>query len=324
METKLISIIVPAFQEESVIKIFHEMLIQTLTEINNYNFEIIYIDDGSIDSTPEIIKKIINKENYPIFLYKLSRNFGHQYALSCGLDHAHGDAVITMDADLQHPPELIHEFLKYFENGYDIVFTKRHDTKDVNIVKRLLSRGFYKIINCISEVPIFENAADFRLMSKKVVHLFQTEIRENKRFLRGLVSWVGFKSIAIEFKVHKRVAGKSKYNLNKMLKLACDGLVSFSTAPLKLGLYIGFLFGIITICYACYVFAMYFFSNKIISGWTSIIILLCLVSSLLFFILGLMGIYVGYIYDELKNRPIYIVEQVFSNISDQVKEGKIL
>ncbi|MEW5705262.1 MAG: glycosyltransferase family 2 protein [Actinomycetota bacterium] len=309
LDKKLISITVPVYQEQEVIKVFHEELARVIDQIEGFLFEIIYINDGSTDQTEAIITEIAKSDDR-VTLINLSRNFGHQYALTCGLDYASGDAVICMDADLQHPPNLIPLLVQKWQEGYDIVYTIRKMTVKTGLFKALTANMFYRLINTISEVPIYRDAADFRLISRKVADVFRKEIRERNRFLRGLTSWVGFNSTGIEFDVQRRAAGKSKFSPPKMLKLASAGGTSFSTIPLKIGIYVGLLFAFLSVLYAFYAIYIYLFTDGAVPGWTSIVVSIMFISAFQFMLIGILGLYIGHMFEEVKGRPIYIVRSV--------------
>lgn len=311
---KLISIVVPVYQEEEVIAAFYRNLTAVLEESPDYAYEVIFVDDGSTDGTAKIIGNMVEAgeaANCKFKLISFSRNFGHQYALTCGFDHAQGDAVITMDSDLQHPPELIPRLIEFWERGYDIVYTVR-TAPQAGRIKNITSRLFYTLVNLLSEIPINQDAADFRLVSRRVAAVFQKDIRERDRFLRGLTSWVGFRSIAVDYTPQPRAAGKSKYSFKKMWRLATSGLLSFSTIPLKLGIYLGVAMGTVSLAYGAYALIMYFLTDRAVTGWTSLVIFISAISSLLFVLLGLIGVYIGRIFEEIKHRPLYIIRDITS------------
>lgn len=312
---KKISIILPVYDEEEGILYFHEQLLLVLNTIEGYDFEILYVDDGSNDRSNYILNDLA-KEDDRIVVVRLSKNFGHQRALTCGLDHSTGNAAITMDSDLQHPPKLIPELIKKWAEGNEIVYTIRNNNKSLGIFKRLSSKLFYKIINILSKTEINENAADFRLISRKIIDLLKNDIKERDRFLRGLINWVGFRSVSVEFEVEKRLYGKSKYTFSKMLRLGLTGIVSFSNFPLKLGIIIGFVLLLASLTYGTYSIIIGVVTGKSVPGWTTLMIFMMFFSSLQFLLIGLLGYYIGYIFDEIKQRPIYIVDSVFKKDSD--------
>lgn len=242
---KKINIILPVYNEAEVVDSFNAALFEVIESLKDkYLFEVIYILDKSEDNSLDMLRMIC-KLNKNVKLLALSRRFGHQMSLLAGIDKSDGDAVIMMDSDLQHPPSLIPEMMAKFENGYDVVYTIRQDSTNIGFLKRVSSKLFYRMINLISPVPINESAADFRLISKRVAKLFQEQIRERNQFLRGLLSWIGFKSIGIPFQVAPRFAGKSKYSISKMVQFAAHGIVSFSRAPLQAAVLLGFIFALL-------------------------------------------------------------------------------
>jgi polyisoprenyl-phosphate glycosyltransferase len=237
-------------------------------------------------------------------------------SLLAGIDHCKSDALIMMDSDLQHPPTLIPEMLKEFEKGYDIVYTIRKDRTEIGFGKRITSRLFYRMINRISEIPISESAADFRLISRRVVETFQKKIRERNQFLRGLFNWVGFKSTGIQFQVGMRRAGKSKYSLGRMMRFGMQGVVSFSKKPLQATIILGFIFATFGLLHAIVMFVLYFFYASLPSGWTTLTILISMFSGVQLISLGIIGEYIGAIFDEVKGRPHYIIQESI-NIDDE-------
>lgn len=300
---KLVSIVIPAHNEVETIATIIER-IENVFETLTYNFEIIIVDDGSQDDTLSIIKLLAKAKSY-LFYIELSKNFGHQAALKAGLDYAKGDCVISLDADLQHPPELFAEMLAKWEEGFDVVYTRREDDLTLSLKKRKSSKYFYQLLNSLSDVEIEPGTADFRLMDQKVVRVF-ANITENDLFIRGLVKWVGFKQIAIDYMPHKRFAGVSKYSLSKMRKLAVHGVTSLSVKPLHLAVYLGFIFSFLSLLYIPYVIYA-FYSEHEVSGWASTIMTIVFFGGLQLIILGVIGIYIGKMFMQTKNRPSYIV-----------------
>jgi dolichol-phosphate mannosyltransferase len=272
----------------------------------DYSFQIIYVNDGSTDGTEDVLRDLARADSR-VTAISLARNFGHQMALTCGMDHSDGEAVICLDSDLQHPPGLIPLMLAKWEEGYQVVYTLRQAPHDHGPVKRLTSSLFYKIINRLSPTPIVENAADFRLMSRPVVELFKHDIRERVRFLRGLVSWVGFKSLGLPYQAADRVAGQSTYTLRKMASLAVRGLLSFSTAPLKLALGLGFFCMVVSLADGLYAIYTALFTERAVPGWASVVTAVTFLFAVQFFILGIFGQYLGYILEEVKHRPLYVI-----------------
>lgn len=309
-QKKLISIISPAFNEAAVLKIFYEKLIKIIERLlNAYDFEIIFVDDGSTDNTRDILKEIRQKDNRVKWIF-LSRNFGHQAALTAGLRYTKGDAVITIDCDLQHPVSLIPEMITRWEDNFDIVLMIREDDRSLGFLKRLTSGYFYRIINSISSTPIKPSTADFRLMSRKAVDAF-LRFGEFHRFIRGMVSWMGFKTCELQYKPEDRQAGISKYTMKKMVNLALDGLTSFSIVPLRISIILGILIFFGTLAYALYAIIIWFIKPQSLqAGWTSLLVTVNLLGGTILLFIGLIGEYIGRIYEQVKMRPIYLIDEM--------------
>jgi glycosyltransferase involved in cell wall biosynthesis len=303
-----LAVISPVYNEEEVIEAFYIELKAVLLDLaESYESKIVFVVDGATDATLDILKRIARLDS-SVQIIVLSTNFGHQMALIAGLDHCHTDAVIMMDSDLQHPPALIPAMLAEFEKGYDIVYTIRQATPETSIFKRASSKLFYRLINRISRVKINESAADFRLISRRVLEVFQSQIRERNQFLRGLFAWVGFKSVGIPFQVRKRAGGKSKYSLIKMVRFGINGLVAFSKRPLLAATLVGSTLAALGFFYAFLTVIEYFWSRTLPSGWATLVILITIFSGTQLIFLGVLGVYIGAIFDEVKGRPHYIIE----------------
>lgn len=301
---KLVSIVIPAFNEAENLVVIIDRLENVFSTLS-YDVEFILVDDGSKDKTLAILKTM-SKVKTNLFYIEFSRNFGHQLALKAGLDKANGDCVISLDADLQHPPELITEMLNKWEEGYDVVYTRRQEDKALPFRKRKTSLMFYNLLNFLSSIDIEQGTADFRLMDRKVVDVFK-DFQENEPFIRGLVKWMGYQQIAIDYLPSKRYAGSSKYNLKKMMRFALHGVTSFSIKPLYTAVYLGFIFSILSLLYIPYVF--YAFYNDIeVDGWASTIMTIVFFGGLQLIILGIIGIYIGKMFMQTKNRPNYIIK----------------
>lgn len=303
-----VSVVIPVYNEKQNLSELYQRLSKVLKSTGK-KYEIIFINDGSTDNTSECIEQIC-KEDSSVKLIELSRNFGHMIALTAGLDFAKGHCICTMDGDLQHPPELIPELIKLWEQGYEIVNTIREDTPDISLFKRKSSQLFYWIIGKISSTEITTNAADFRLLDKKVVESLKN-MREHARFLRGLVGWLGFKKTHIRFKADPRFAGKPKYSLRRMVSFAIKGIVSFSVIPLRFATLMGFLVSVISFLYATYaIYLRLFLKDAVIRGWTSVLASILFLGGIQLIAIGILGEYIAKIYEEVKKRPLYIIRRV--------------
>lgn len=299
-----ISIVIPLYNEEENIGQLYQELVSVLNEIN-LPAEVIFVDDGSRDRSFELVREL-NVRDSRINGISLSRNFGHQVALTAGLQHARGEMVITLDADLQHPPKEIPRLIEQYHLGYDIVNTRRIDTAEIGYFKKTSSRLFYRIINRISEVPITESSSDFRLMSRKALDSF-LQFNERSRFTRGLVSWMGFKQTVIDYICPPRFAGKSKYTLRKMLHFAADGVTAFSAKPLRMASYVGVIVFLLGLLYAAYAIIQHI-TGSTIPGWTSLLVTVLLLGGIQLLTLGVIGEYLARIFNESKSRPLYFIK----------------
>lgn len=301
---KKISIVVPVFNEEKNLHEFHKR-ITAVVEQEPYDYNIIFVDDGSRDSSAVILNEL-SKADEHVEAYLLSRNYGHQMALTCGLDNADGDAVITMDGDLQHPPELLPEMLRLWENGHEIVQTKRMATEDAGFFKNITSSVYYKVINALSEVEITPGGSDFRLMDRIAVDAFKL-YRERARFIRGLVNTLGFRVTVLEFVAPPRFAGHSKFNLHKMLHFALDGITAFSNLPLRWAFYIGIVFGLCSIMLLGHVFYVKYLTDDAVPGWATMTVSVLFLGGIQLVVIGILGEYIGRIFEEIKHRPLYLI-----------------
>jgi dolichol-phosphate mannosyltransferase len=299
-----ISIVIPLFNESGNIAQLHAEISRVISSINKPS-EIIFVDDGSRDGSFDLIKNLSSKDKR-IKGLSLSRNFGHQVALLAGLQHASGDIIITMDADLQHPPEIIPLLFREYEKGFDIVNTRRIDGKDTGYFKKATSRYFYRMINKIAEVNIPEGSSDFRLMSRKALDAF-LQFGERDRFTRGLVSYMGFRQSVVSYECPPRFAGKSKYTLRRMLHFAADGVTSFSSRPLRIASYTGMIVFLVGLAYALYAIIQHIV-GKTIPGWTSLLVTVLLLGGIQLLSLGIIGEYLARIFNESKSRPLYFIK----------------
>ncbi|MGI9651564.1 glycosyltransferase family 2 protein [Chryseobacterium sp. RLHN22] len=304
---KKISIVIPAHNEEGNVALVHQKIKEVFDGLSNYDFEIIFINDGSRDNTQQKLEELSAKYDEVKFI-EFSRNFGHQPAVKAGMDNADGNAVISMDGDLQHPPELIPEMIQKWEEGFDIVYTIRTYPKQISYFKRKTSDFFYKILSSLSDVNLTKGGgSDFRLMDANAVEVMR-KFNEDDLFLRGLTSWMGFKQTGIEFTANERIAGESSYNLKKMVTFAFTGITAFSVKPLYIAAYLGFLFSAFSVVgYGFYVIYS-FIAKTEISGWASLIMTIVFFGGLQLIMLGIMGIYLGKIFKQVKERPNYIIK----------------
>jgi glycosyltransferase involved in cell wall biosynthesis len=306
---KKVSFVVPVYNEESNLKEFHKRMTSVMSKLP-YDYEILFVDDGSKDTSPVMLQEMADQDAR-VQAYLLSRNYGHQLALTCGLDHAEGDVVITMDGDLQHPPEMVPDMLAYWEKGFEIVQTIRKATEDASFFKRLTSSTYYKLINMLSNVEITPGGSDFRLMDKRAVQAFRL-YRERARFIRGMVNTLGFKVAKMEFVAPPRFAGKSKFSLHKMLHFALDGITAFSNLPLRWALYCGVLCGFISLCIIIHVLFEKYVMNDAVPGWATMTVSVTFLGGIQLMGIGILGEYIGRIFEEVKQRPLYIVARHIS------------
>lgn len=305
---KKISIVIPVYNEENVLEISYSKIKNILEDIKQYEYEIIFVNDGSKDNSLNLLEEI-SKGNDKVKIISFSRNFGQEAALTAGLKYVTGDAIVIIDADLQDPPELIPEMLKRWEQGNEVIYGKRKRRKGESAFKLLSAKMFYKTLNALSDVEIPKDTGDFRLVDRKVVDVINL-MPEHNKFIRGLFSWVGFKQYAYEYKRNERVAGDSKYPLKKMWKLATDGIISFSTKPLKLVGGLGIMTIVLSICILIYSLISFSLKlNNLAPGWTSIMVAITLFSGVQLLSLWIISEYISRIYDETRKRPEYIIER---------------
>ncbi len=303
--TKLVSIIAPIYNEADVIKEFYQRLNTTLAEANE-QFEIIFINDGSRDRSFSLLQKL-QAEDKRISIINFSRNFGKEIALTAGLDHAQGDAVIVIDADLQDPPELIHEMLAAWREGYEMVYAKRLSRKGDRWSKKLTAFAFYRLINRIGDNPIPEDTGDFRLIDRVAVDAIN-QLRERRRFMKGLFSWVGYKQKAIMYHRDPRYAGSSKWNFLSLWRLATEGITSFSIMPLKLATYTGLVTAAAALLFGLYIIFDALFYGNDVPGYPSLMTVILFLGGIQLIAIGIIGEYIGRMYDEIKQRPLYLVK----------------
>ena len=304
-----VSVVVPALNEAENVGQLLSRLVPVLEKYSDY--EVIFVDDGSQDNTIAVLDEE-HKKNDKINYVSFSRNFGHQYALRAGIDYAKGDCVISMDADLQHPPELIDDMIKEWLDGNDIVYTVRCDTADASLFKKVTSNLFYKVFSFFSGLKLPRGAADFRLLDRKVADVLSS-MKEGNLFMRGMVFWLGFKQKAISYCAEKRFKGTSSYTFRKMLALALLGATSFSVKPLRVAIYLGLIIAFLGALCTAYVLYLKLFSGSVIIGWASLMSVMLVLGGVQLFMMGIIGEYVGMIFMETKQRPRYIVRQTTIN-----------
>jgi len=304
---KTISIVVPCYNEEENIENFYQEISKVLNQNTGYLFEVICIEDGSNDNTLQILKEVVTRDSR-FKVIELSRNFGKEAAITAGIDHSSGDAVIPIDCDLQDPPELIAGMIDKWEKGAEVVLAKRVDRSEDTIFKRKSAEFFYKVHNKLANINIPDNVGDFRLMDKMVVESIN-ELRERQRFMKGIFAWVGFKAETIEYVRASRREGDSKFSGWKLWNLALEGFTSFSTIPLRLWTYIGGLGAIVSVLYALFISIRTMVYGVDVPGYASLIVIFLFISSLQMLSVGVLGEYIGRIYMETKNRPIYVIRK---------------
>ena len=308
---KCLDLIIPIYNEEDALTGFHTQLCGVVDALA-YDLRIIYVNDGSSDRTSEKLEALAAADER-VMVLELSRNFGHQAALTAGLDAANADYVITLDGDGEHPPALIPEMLRLAESGVEVVLTQRADAQQGSAFKHITSSLFYKLINWIGDTRIIPGSADFRLMDRKVVNAIKG-MREYHRFLRGMVSWMGYRTVILPYLPPQRLAGTSKYSFKKMLKLAMDAVFSFSLTPMYIGMGVGVTFFLLALAEVIYVLSFWLTGNQssLEPGWSSLMFMLLIVGGSLMIMLGVVGIYLAYIFQQVKLRPIYLVRRVLN------------
>jgi glycosyltransferase involved in cell wall biosynthesis len=311
----IIDIILPVYDEEEGLPIFHEALSAVMAGLSQrHTFRLIYVLDRCPDNSLAVLKDIATWDARVTVLH-LSRRFGHQMSLIAGLDHSDGDASILMDCDMQHPPEVIPKLLEKFEQGYDVVQAIRTYDSTIHPAKQWTSRIFYKIQNWLSPIDIPDGAADFRLISRKVRSVFQNSIREQNQFLRGLFQWVGFRQATVEFVSPLRVAGATKYRLLNLFTFSVIGITSFSKVPLRSAAVVGFFISALSVLYGLFEITVFLTVGHLPAGYTSLIVAVSFMGGLQLTVLGILGEYLGAVFDEAKRRPLYIVDEVIGRIA---------
>lgn len=300
-------VVTPCYNEADVVDLFYDQLKPVLRSVGGLQHRILFVDDGSRDGTLERLNALAARDP-AVRVYSLSRNFGHQIALTAGLDAARGDAVILMDSDLQHPPALIPEMIRLWREGNDVVSAVRKTTGDAGLFKRLGSRVFYRLINALSDTPVVTGAADFCLLSRPA-HRALRRLPERHRFLRGMVSWIGFNRAFVFFDAPQRPAGRSKYTFLKMVQLALNATFSFSTTPIRMATQMGLFTILLSLLYLAFILVCYFRDLPLAPGWASIIFIVTFLGGVQLAFVGILGEYIARIFEEVKGRPLYLFKQ---------------
>ncbi|MVQ29471.1 glycosyltransferase [Ramlibacter sp. MAH-25] len=303
----LLSVVVPCYNEEEVITATHRRLLEVLGQDATVQLELVYVDDGSRDGTLACLRELQGHDPR-VRVVSFSRNFGHQFAVTAGLDHCAGDAVCIIDADLQDPPEVILEMLERWRHGVDVAYGVRTEREGESAFKQWSAKLFYRIINRVSDTPIPLDTGDFRLMDRTAAEAFQA-MPERDRFVRGMVAWAGFRQESVPYRRAARFAGTTKYPLRKMLHFAADGILSFSTAPLRLAIYVGLAAAVLAMVGVVYALAMRLATSNWVEGWTLLFIAVLFIGGVQLTFLGVLGEYIGRIYGEVKRRPLYLVKE---------------
>ena len=302
----LLSVVVPCYNEEEVIGETIKRLKAFCAGVADMQVELVFVDDGSRDRTRELLRAFAATDAR-VRVIGFARNFGHQIAVTAGIDAACGDAVVLIDADLQDPPEVVHEMVAKWREGYDVVYGTRTERPGESAFKLATARAFYRLLNRLSDVPIPLDTGDFRLMSRAVVETLKA-MPERDRFVRGMVSWVGFRQIALPYRRAERFAGESKYPLSKMLRFATDGILSFSIKPLQMSVTLGSLAAVLAMSGIAYALYLRIFTSVWVEGWTALMIAVLFLGGVQLICVGILGEYIGRIYNEVKRRPLYVVQ----------------
>ncbi|MCL1925409.1 MAG: glycosyltransferase family 2 protein [Defluviitaleaceae bacterium] len=302
------SVVIPAYNEEEVLHACHKQLTEVMKSLGE-PYELIFVDDGSKDKTLQILKEISN-EDENIRVISFSRNYGHQIAITAGMDYSKGEAVVVIDADLQDPPALIPKMIEKWKEGFHVVYAKRIKRKGESFFKKVTAKVYYRLLNSLTTIDIPVDTGDFRLIDRQIADILKNDIREKNRYIRGLVAWIGFNQTFIEYERDERLAGETKYPLKKMIKFAIDGLTSFSYKPLKIATKIGFIFSFAAFIHLCYVVIEALFFYRTNPGWASLMSVILFSQGIILIILGILGEYMGRIFKEAKDRPIYLVQEV--------------
>ncbi len=303
---KLVTILIPAYNEEEALPILYERLVKLMDSLPQYNFELLFVNDGSRDKTLDILKEM-RKSDSRICYVNLSRNYGKEVAMIAGFDYVNGDCMINIDADLQDPPELIPEMLKFWEEGYDDVYAKRKSRKGESILKKLTSWGYYRVLQSMTNIQIQTDTGDFRLLDRRCVEAIR-QMRESQRYTKGLYSWIGYKKKEILYDRDARVAGKTKWNYRQLANLSIDGITSFTTSPLRWATIIGMLVSLCGFIYMIIIIAKTLISGIDVPGYASMMVVILFLGGLQLIFLGIIGEYLGRAFYESKGRPLYFID----------------
>jgi len=316
--TKTIDIVLPVYNEEETLPLFYDALVDAIKPLAaRYSFNICFVHDRSNDRSLDVLKQLASHDLHLTILH-MARRFGHQMSLVAGIDHCQGDAIIMMDCDLQHPPAVIPVLLARFEDGNDIVHAIREYDTQIGWLKRWSSHAFYRLQNVLSPIEMRPGAADFRLISKRVADLFRTSIREQNQFLRGLFQWVGFRTATVTFVSPPRRTGRTKYRLLRLVSFSIIGILSFSKIPLRAATLLGLCISLWSVAYGLWLIGRFFIAGHMPQGYTSLIVMVLFMGGLQLTGLGIIGEYLGSIFDEVKRRPLYIVDEVIRTSDRQL------
>ncbi|HZX93842.1 MAG TPA: glycosyltransferase family 2 protein [Myxococcales bacterium] len=318
MRRPVLSLVLPIFNEESVIPELHARLQEFLRQLG-LTAEVIFVDDGSHDRSLEMLRALAAAEpRYRVLSF--ARNFGHQAAITAGLDHAHGEAVVVMDADLQDPPEVVQEMVAKWREGFDVVYGRRRSRQGETRLKLLTARWFYRLFARLIPIEVPLDTGDFRLMSRRIV-LVLRELREAHRFIRGLVAWLGFKQTAVLYDRPSRFAGETKFPLAKMLRFAIDGITSFSILPLRFATWLGMFISVCSVAVAIWATLARFVFHATVPGWTTVIVMVSLLAAVQLIMTGILGEYIGRIYEQVKLRPLYVLSELINCAEEAVNDA---
>lgn len=315
---KIVTILIPAYNEEEVLETLFERLDRLADSIKNYKFEFLFVNDGSRDNTLEIIKSQAKKDSRVSYI-NLSRNFGKEIAMIAGIDHVRGDAMVIIDADLQDPPELIPEMIKHWEEGYDDVYARRSSREGETWLKKKTSEMYYKILQSSTNIPIQIDTGDFRLLDRRCIDALK-QFRESQRNTKAMFSWIGYKKKEILYNRDPRLAGTTKWNYRKLFNLAIDGITSFTTAPLRIATITGLLISAISFLYIIYLLVRPLFGVSTGAGYSSTLAVILFMGGVQMLFLGIIGEYIGRIFNETKNRPLYFIEEYHAGTDKKARD----